>query len=212
MIGLEYIAKEFRMEYKEIGERMGVSKQTIYDWLKTRKKIPEKRLEQLSNIFSLPEAYFQKELDHIEQVEIRMAYLKSISGDVEIPQYNEEGEIIGYYTSGTYEAEIQFWSDNLEEEKKKTHVRKGIESLLQEEIESVYETKPLLSDSSNTETFNKVINIMNDEKMVDNFKVIVHLLNANDGIGGNITLQIHPEYRNLAREFQNLLKKYGSKL
>lgn len=210
MIGLEYIAKEFHLEYKEIAEKIGVSKQTIQDWLKGRRKIPKKRLEQLSSIFELPESYFQKELDHIEQAEITMTYLKSVSDDVKIPQYNEKREIIGYYTKGTYETEIQFWSDNIELEKQKNHVRKGIEGLLQEKEEPAYE-EPLLSNSSNTETLNKVIKIMIDAKTIEGFKVMTHLLNADNKLGGNILSSIHPKYRNFARDFKELIKKYGIK-
>lgn len=219
MIGLEYIAKEFHLEYKEIAERLGISPQTLQDWLKQRRKIPKQRLEQLSNMFKLPESYFQKELDHIEKAEIKVQYLQSISESIEVSQYNEAGEIFGYYTKGTYEAEVQFLKDDIEGEKKRNCIRKGIENLIQEEIaldddELTYEgkfRKPLLSDSSNTATLSKVINIMKDTKVVDDFKVIVHLLNADDELGGNITSQIHPEYRSFAKEFLKLVKKYGIK-
>lgn len=210
MIGLEYIAKEFHLEYKEIAGEIGVSKQTIQDWLKGRRKIPKQRLEQLSNIFNLPEVYFQKELDHIEQAEITITYLKSVSDDVKIPQYNEKGEIIGYYTKGTYETEIQFWSENIELEKQKSHVRKGIESLLQEKEEPVLE-ESLLSNSSNAETLKKVINIMSDAETIEGFKVIAHLLNADNKLGGNIISSIHPKYRDFARDFREIIKKYGVK-
>ncbi|MNW02707.1 hypothetical protein D3C71_1985340 [compost metagenome] len=48
MIGLQFIADTFHMEYKTVAEAIGVSKQTLQDWIKERRKIPEPRLEQLS--------------------------------------------------------------------------------------------------------------------------------------------------------------------
>ncbi|WP_020062089.1 helix-turn-helix domain-containing protein [Bacillus sp. 123MFChir2] len=218
MIGLEYIAKEFHLEYKEIAESIGISKQTIQDWLKQRRKIPKKRLEQLSSIFNLPESYFQKELDHIEKAEITMTYLKSVSEDIKIPEYNEEGEIIGYYLKGTYEEEIRFLSDDIEGEKKRNRIRKGMESLIQEETlnfsDSIYKEKvgePLRIDSSNITTLNKIINIIEDTELAPNFKVIVHLLNINSELGGNILASISPEYRSFAKDILEVLKKYKIK-
>lgn len=80
MIGLEYIVREFRKEYKEVANDLGVSKQTIQDWLKERRKIPAKRLNQLSIMFKLPEEYFQqKELTSIEKNNVRIKYLEMIS-------------------------------------------------------------------------------------------------------------------------------------
>jgi transcriptional regulator with XRE-family HTH domain len=62
MIGLQYIADTFHMEYKTIAEKIGVSKQTFQDWIKDKRKIPQQRLEQLSNLFGIKETeLFQRD-------------------------------------------------------------------------------------------------------------------------------------------------------
>ncbi|MGX2959026.1 helix-turn-helix domain-containing protein [Peribacillus sp. JNUCC 23] len=219
MIGLEYIAKEFHFEYKEIAEKIGISPQTLQDWLKERRKIPQKRLEQLSSMFKLPESYFQKKLNFTEEAEIRIQYLKSVSEDIKIPNYTEDGEIVGYYTEGTYEDEIKFLKESLAQKKKQNDIRKNIDNLLKKDVlpnidEYISDGKnedPLLTDSSNTETFHKIINVMKDEKISNDFKVMVHLLNFNDELGGKVIKTITPEYREFAGDFLELLKKHKIK-
>lgn len=76
MIGLEFIAKTFQTEYKTIAEAIGVSPATLQDWLKGRRKIPAKRLKQLSEYFQLPEEYFQRELFEDEMRDIAKIYLE----------------------------------------------------------------------------------------------------------------------------------------
>ncbi|WP_156130849.1 helix-turn-helix transcriptional regulator [Paenibacillus sp. FSL H7-0357] len=64
------------MEYKSVAEAIGVSKQTFQDWIKERRKIPEPRLEQLSELFGIDDkTLFQKELLPSEKSEILMVYL-----------------------------------------------------------------------------------------------------------------------------------------
>lgn len=219
MIGLGYIAKEFHIEYKEIAERIGISPQTLQDWLKLRRKIPQKRLEQLSSMFGLPESYFQKQLNSTEEAEIKIQYLKSVSEDIEIPNYTEEGEIVGYYIEGTYEDEIKYLNESLEQKKKQNDIRKNIDNLFKKDVlpnidEYVRDgeiIEPLLSDSSNTETLHKIMHVMKDEEILKSFKVMVHLLNSNDEFGGKITKMVSTEYRDLAEDFLALLIKHEIK-
>lgn len=60
MIGLQFIADTFHMEYKSVAEAIGVSKQTFQDWIKERRKIPEPRLEQLSELFGIEEKRYSR--------------------------------------------------------------------------------------------------------------------------------------------------------
>ncbi|WP_440971066.1 helix-turn-helix domain-containing protein [Peribacillus frigoritolerans] len=220
MIGLEYIVKEFQMEYKEVANSLGISPQTIQDWIKKRRKIPAKRIEQLSNLFNLPATYFQKELIFTEKGEVTIRYLESISREEEIPVSTDEGKIIHYYKKGTYEDEIQFLKETMEKKKKQNDIRQSFEGLMKNDalltIDESYSDdgeiiEPLLSDSSNTETFHKIINIMKDENISNDFKVMVHLLHANDELGGKPILAISPEYREFAGDFLELLKKHQLK-
>lgn len=219
MIGLEYIVKEYQMEYKEVANSLGISPQTLQDWIKKRRKIPAKRIEQLSNLFNLPATYFQKELIFTEKGEVTIRYLESISKEEEIPVSIDEGEITQYYKKGTYEDEIKFLKETMEKKKKQNDIRQSFEGLMKNDslltIDDSYSDgeikEPLLSDSSNTETFYNIINVLKDEKFSNHFKVMVHLLNMIDELGGKPILTISPEYREFAEDFLALLKKHKIK-
>jgi len=101
MIGLEYIAKNFQMEFKIIAERLEISPKTVNDWVKGRKKIPIKRLKQLAGVFDLKEDYFQKELSRVEEIEVQKKNVSSQSQYVEREQtgVDEQGEVYSYVTS-----------------------------------------------------------------------------------------------------------------
>jgi len=217
MKGLEYIVKEFKIDYKEVARVLGISPSTINDWVNKDKKIPEKRLEQLSPLFSCPKTYFQKELTFTEMAEVRLQYLKHISEEYDVPVSNEEGEVVSYHKQGTYEEEIQFLRNLIDEKIKQNGIRNGIEDFMKNEsilITDELDTEnkePLLLDSSNTETLNKIISVMADGELANKFKVIVHLLNYNDEFGGKPISKVSQEYRDFARDFSELLKKHKIK-
>ena len=219
MIGLEYIVKEFQMEYKEVSEDLGISPQTMQDWLKGRRKIPAKHLEKLSIIFNLPKTFFQKELIFTEKGEVTIHYLEKISKEEEIPVLTDEDEVTHYYKKRTYEDEIQFLKETMEKKKKQNDIRKRFEKLIKEDtglsfdesFNNAEHKESLLSEFSNTEIFNKIITVMADEKLVRNFKVMVLMLNLDDELGGKPNTMISPEYRDFASEFLELLKKHNIK-
>lgn len=70
MIGLEFICKLQNIEFKEVAERIGISPQSVSDWIKGRRKIPLKRAKQLSQIFDISPDLFGKELGEEERMEI----------------------------------------------------------------------------------------------------------------------------------------------
>lgn len=85
MIGLQFIADTFHMEFKTVAESIGVYKQTFQDWIKERRKIPQPRLEQLSKLFGIKDqTLFQKELLPSEKSEILMIYLTKTDEHEEI--------------------------------------------------------------------------------------------------------------------------------
>lgn len=63
------------MNASELARELELSRHTVHDWLKERRNIPQKRLEQLSKLFNLSEEYFQKELLNSEKLKIQKAYL-----------------------------------------------------------------------------------------------------------------------------------------
>lgn len=215
MKGLEYISKEFKMDYKEIARNLGVTPSTLNDWVNKNKKIPDKRLDQLENLFSCPKNYFQKELNFEEMTEIRMQYIKSISEkQSELPS-NESRKIEGYYIKESYEDEIEFLKSLLKEREKQNDIRKIVESLMSnesvfnfEELENYEINKnPLLTDSSDTETLSKVMRIMTNESLANKFKVIVYILSIDEELGGLPLTAISEDYKGLADGFIQLLEK-----
>ena len=104
MIGLEYILKEFKTNANQLSKDLEISRYTVYDWLKERRNIPEKRLEQLSKHFNLPKEYFNKEdLKPSEKIAIQKAYIDQNAIFEEYQDYviDDEGiehEVTKYYS------------------------------------------------------------------------------------------------------------------
>lgn len=53
MIGLEYLCKINGKQYNKLADELGVSKQTITNWIKCRRNIPEKYIHKLKIIFNI---------------------------------------------------------------------------------------------------------------------------------------------------------------
>lgn len=96
MIGLEYIVNLYNYQFKDIAEELGVSKQVVNGWIKERYKISRKHLPKLSNIFNIPEQYFQKELTELDKCNIQEIKLSNevIKHEYEDTILNEKGEHI----------------------------------------------------------------------------------------------------------------------
>ncbi|ADK14725.1 Helix-turn-helix domain protein [Clostridium ljungdahlii DSM 13528] len=77
MIGLYFIRKLYNMSMDELAHNLNITKQTVSKWEKRKIPISDKRLNQLSKIFNIPQKYFQKELDEIDRMEIQNIKLNS---------------------------------------------------------------------------------------------------------------------------------------
>lgn len=77
MIGLEYICNLYNIQYKEIAEMLGISKQTINSWVTGRRKIPRKYLPSISKKFDISEEYFQKEINDVDKLIIQKLKLEN---------------------------------------------------------------------------------------------------------------------------------------
>lgn len=87
---LGYVARKFNMSFTDIAKELGVASQTVNDWVKGKRKIPKKRLEQLVNLFDLPCEYFVKseiDLNEVERLTIELKYYQSINKLKEDKQY-----------------------------------------------------------------------------------------------------------------------------
>ncbi|WAH39024.1 helix-turn-helix domain-containing protein [Alicyclobacillus dauci] len=88
VIGLEFIAKTFGMEYQEIAKHLSITPPAIQGWLKGRRKIPPKRLAQLESLFGIESDYFQKELSTADKLYIQRKNAERLS--------REEAEEVEY--------------------------------------------------------------------------------------------------------------------
>ncbi|PLT32528.1 YdaS family helix-turn-helix protein [Bacillus sp. V5-8f] len=82
MIGLEKILEVFNKNANQLASEIGVSRQTVYDWIKQKRKIPAQRLEQLHQISEfkyLNKELFQKNIDKIDTYDIELAYINHLS-------------------------------------------------------------------------------------------------------------------------------------
>lgn len=121
MIGLQYIADTFHMEYKTVAEKVGVSKQTFQDWIKGRRKIPLQRLETLSKLFGIAEVeWFQKELTDSEKTEIQIHYFQQsdVIEEVEATHIGDDGqEHTVMYSVSQNKSIIDFLQEKSEEDR-----------------------------------------------------------------------------------------------
>lgn len=79
MCGLALVIREFNMTNKELAEILDIKPQSLNDWLKSKRKIPATRLEQLSEIFNLSQEYFLKdesEYTEVDRLEVKKSYLE----------------------------------------------------------------------------------------------------------------------------------------
>ena len=77
MNGLKYYRNQvINKTMDELALHLNVSKQAVYTWESGRKKIPEQRLTQLSELSGVPEKYFLiEELSERDKLEIKKCYL-----------------------------------------------------------------------------------------------------------------------------------------
>lgn len=71
MKGLEYIASLRGLSITDVGDRLGVARQNVHQWISGARKIPKKYLPVLKEAFELPEEFFDKELTEIDKLKIK---------------------------------------------------------------------------------------------------------------------------------------------
>lgn len=82
IIGLEKVINIFNFNANQIAKEIGVSRQTVYDWLKEKRKIPKERIEQLSKIPEfryINKGILQKFIDEVDEIDIEIARSKYLS-------------------------------------------------------------------------------------------------------------------------------------
>lgn len=77
MKGLEYIRRHTKNSLEELGEVVGVSKQTVLNWEKGRRKISLEYQQQLSDFFKIPVEYIDMEISETDKKKILDYYILS---------------------------------------------------------------------------------------------------------------------------------------
>lgn len=113
MIGLEYILKLYNITQQELAEKLGIKRQNIDAWIRGKRKIPQKHLLKLSEIFKLPEGYFQSELSEKDKLTIQQLKIRNELREYEYEDTfidNNTGEKVTVY--GSYIDQEQELQDN----------------------------------------------------------------------------------------------------
>lgn len=76
MIGLEYILNLYNIQHNDLAEKLDIKRQNINLWIKKKQNISKKYLPILSNMFDIPEVYFQKEINEFDKLEIQKIKIK----------------------------------------------------------------------------------------------------------------------------------------
>lgn len=89
MIGLEFIVKIKNIEYKEIATYLGISPQSVSDWIKGKRKVPEKRCEQLSELFGIDKDLIGKKLEEDEKLKLHYDISK-FNKNLQVAEINDD--------------------------------------------------------------------------------------------------------------------------
>jgi transcriptional regulator with XRE-family HTH domain len=83
MLGLTYIRNAYAFSMQELAEKLAISKQTVSKWEKGNKKIPQRRIKQMSEeIFKgIPQDYYTRELGRAEQLAVQKKKIETEVSD-----------------------------------------------------------------------------------------------------------------------------------
>lgn len=103
MIGLEYILDLYKMSQSELASHLGIKKQNIHKWIKGIQDVSKKHIPAMSNLFGIPQEYFQKELTTEDKIAIQ--YIKEFgktpeSTNDEVERLNTLEVVINNYRKG----------------------------------------------------------------------------------------------------------------
>lgn len=101
MIGLEEILKVNGISVADLAKDLGIARGNIYNWLNSKRKIPQATLEKLSERFNVPKEYFSKELTEVERLKVKSNMIGNLINettneyeDIVINQRGEEEKVI----------------------------------------------------------------------------------------------------------------------
>lgn len=122
MLGLEFIVKMRNIEYKEIANYLGISSQSVSDWIKGKRKIPDNRSEQLSNFFGIDKDLICRDLSEDERLKLHYK-LSEVKG---LKKQNKE--MVTYDST-----QIRFDIKEYAKENNEVHTTSDLEKKIREE-------------------------------------------------------------------------------
>ena len=134
MIGLEYILDIYNVMHQDLAETLGIKKQNINLWIKGKQNISKKYIPKLSEMFKIPEEYFQKDVDEVDKLKIQR-----------IKHDNDYVEIVDTYIDRETGEEVAFRYEDFEHERygnlltyeiKVEELRKNLQQTIDNELES----------------------------------------------------------------------------
>ncbi|GEM_PF-2751245 len=88
MSGLSLILREFNMTSKDLADVLGITRQSLNDWVRGKRNIPNARLKEMVELFNLTEEYFLKnenDFTEVERLEVKKSYLKKTNEFIDDP-------------------------------------------------------------------------------------------------------------------------------
>ncbi|MGG1514917.1 hypothetical protein ABE504_05860 [Paenibacillus oryzisoli] len=135
MIGLEFICKVYRMEYKILASLLNITSGNITNWIKGVREIPKKQLPELSKIFNgISPEYFQKELTPLDELRIKIFYIEATTSDRTnleedlVFDGDHEGKLL-YDVSPPEELELRSLKKQLKSAEKMEAIQENIKSM-----------------------------------------------------------------------------------
>jgi hypothetical protein len=199
--GLGYILEVFHTNANQLSQELGISRFTIYDWIKGRRPIPTKRVKELSEHFNIDERWFRKkELLGSERLELQRTYVDRNAEFIEYDEYfeDEEGNVheVKKYFSPDHDVSNHLY--HLENAEK---VIEDIQRLIAMETDS--------HDDFYQDIFRKVISVTSSKnrKKVKMLRDVLLYLEHCDHEFGFMTF----EDDNLKSKFDELLRYYNKK-
>ncbi|MEH7526130.1 hypothetical protein V7149_23115 [Bacillus sp. JJ1503] len=134
---LKYVSQTFQVPLSDIAKELGVSRQTVNEWVgKRRKSIPEKHISKISAMFKLDERWFRKnDLLGSERLELQRIYIDRNATFIEFPDQivDDEGNV--HEITRSYSPEEEF-SRHLSYRQRAEEVIEEVRKLIEIEVDA----------------------------------------------------------------------------
>lgn len=205
-IGLQFICETYGIEYKKLAEKLDTTPQNINAWLREKRKIPSKRLEQLTNFFpNIPSELFNKELSSSEKILIQETYFTETDQveEIEYEDIDDEGNI--YFRSKAV-SHHEGIINHLRNEYERQVLLEQFEELISDDSGNFHINEKLMS------RFAAILSGERDSREYQLLKMMFYFLQQCDedfGFGSDPDLMPSAKYKEMYKEIGEVLKKHS---